>query len=152
MTADIKFFKKIYNAHIVEDKVSALRGYALFEAGEIKNDKFIKSADTPSMVMISPEKQNLKLSFVDPDLRLYEGRDESQYDENGNMKEVSIYSRREWNGNESIPHTSTLVLKGKYKLSEENKNVSVEVKGNETILKITTTYGMPVEVVLKKIK
>ena len=147
-----KVLQKDYNAHIVEDKVSALRGYALFEAGEIKNDKFIKSADTPSMVMISPEKQNLKLSFVDPDLRLYEGRDESQYDENGNMKEVSIYSRREWNGNESIPYTSTLVLKGKYKLSEENKNVSVEVKGNETILKITTTYGMPVEVVLKKIK
>ena len=147
-----KVLQKDYNAHIVEDKVSALRGYALFEDGEIKNDKFIKSVDTPSMVMVSPEKENLKLSFVDPDLRLYEGRDESQYDENGNMKEVSIYSRREWNGNESIPHTSTLVLKGKYKLSEENKNVSLEVKGNETILKITTTYGMPVEVVLKKIK
>ena len=45
-----------------------------------------------------------------------------------------------------------LVLNGKYNLSEENKNVSLEVKGNETILKITTTYGMPVEVVLKKIK
>ena len=97
-----KVLQKDYNAHIVEDKVSALRGYALFEAGEIKNDKIIKSVDTPSMVMAAPEKENLKLSFVDPDLRLYEGRDESQYDENGNMKQVSIYSRREWNGNESI--------------------------------------------------
>ena len=37
-------------------------------------------------------------------------------------------------------------------ISEENKNISLEVKGNETILKMTTTYGMPVEVVLKKIK
>ena len=147
-----KVLQKDYNAHIVEDTVSALRGYALFESGELKNDKFVKSVDTPSMVMISPEKENIKLSFVDPDLRLYEGRDESQYDENGNMKEVSIYSRRQWNGNDSIPHTSTLILKGKYEVAKENKNVSTEIKGNETILKITTKYATPVKVELNKVK
>ena len=35
----------------------------------------------------------------------------TQYDKDGNMKEVSIYSRVKWNGNDSIPHVSTLVLK-----------------------------------------
>ncbi|WP_300359229.1 chondroitinase family polysaccharide lyase [Fusobacterium sp.] len=145
-----KVLQKDYNAHIVQDTVSNLRGYALFEAGEIKNDEFVKSTDTPSMIMVAPEKNNLTLSFVDPDLRLYEGRDESQYDENGRMKEVSIYSRVEWNGNNSIPHTSTVVLKGEYKLSEKLDNVSVEVKNNETILKVTTVYAKPVEIKLEK--
>lgn len=146
-----KVLQKDYNAHIVQDKISKLRGYALFEAGEIKNDNFIKSVDTPSMVLIIPEKDNIKLSFVDPDLRLYEGIDETQYDKDGNMKEVSIYSRVKWNGNDSIPHVSTLVLKGKYEIVEKNENISSEIKNNETILKITTVYAKPVEIILKKI-
>ena len=67
------------------------------------------------------------------------------------MKEVSIYSRVKWNGNDSIPHVSTLVLKGKYEIVEKNENISSEIKNNETILKITTVYAKPVEIILKKI-
>lgn len=139
-----------FNAHIVKDSVSKMSGYALFEKGTLKNDEFIKSVDTPSMVLIAPNENKLKLSFVDPDLRLYEGKDDSQYDKNGIMKEVSIYSRK-WNKNDSIPHTSTLVLKGKYDLSDnKNKDIEIQVKENETILKITTKYAKPVEIELIK--
>ncbi len=145
-----KVLQKDYRAHIVEDKISGMKGYALFESGEIKNDKFIKSVDIPSMILLASKNKSLEISFVDPDLRLYEGIDETQYDEKGNMKEVNIYSRK-WNGNESIPHTSSIILKGKYKLEKENKDVKVEIKNGETIIKITTTYALPVKINLVKI-
>lgn len=138
-----------YNAHIVEDEISKMRGYALFESGDIK-DKYLKSIDTPSLIFIDPNDNSLELSFVDPDLRLYEGKDDSQYEKNGKLKEVSIYSRK-WNSNPSIPHTSTIILNGKYSLEKENKNVSAEIVDNTTIIKITTTYATPVKLTLKKL-
>ena len=138
-----------YNAHIVEDEISKMRGYALFESGDVK-DKYLKSIDTSSLILIKPNDNSLELSFVDPDLRLYEGKDESQYEKNGKLKEVSIYSRK-WNSNPSIPHTSTIILNGKYSLEKENKNVSAEIVDNTTIIKITTTYATPVKLTLRKL-
>lgn len=138
-----------YNAHIVEDEISKMRGYALFESGDIK-DKYLKSIDTPSLIFIDPNDNSLELSFVDPDLRLYEGKDDSQYEKNGKLKEVSIYSRK-WNSNPSIPHTSTIILNGKYSLEKENKNISIEIVDNTTIVKITTTYAMPVKLALRRL-
>ena len=132
----------------MEDKVSKMRGYALFESGKIK-DRYISEIDTPSMIMIAPMEAGIELSFVDPDLRLYEGRDGSQYDKNGKMREVSIYSRA-WNKNNSIPHTSKVVLNGKYKL-EENKGIKVEYQDEKTILYITTTYSKVIKIKLQKI-
>ena len=136
------------NAHIVEDEISKMRGYALFESGDVK-DKYLKSIDTPSLILIKPNDNSLELSFVDPDLRLYEGKDESQYEKNGKLKEVSIYSRK-WNSNPSIPHTSTIILNGKYSLEKENKDISIEILDNTTIIKITTTYAIPVKLTLRK--
>ena len=137
------------NAHIVEDEISKMRGYALFESGDVK-DKYLKSIDTPSLILIKPNDNSLELSFVDPDLRLYEGKDESQYEKNGKLKEVSIYSRK-WNNNPSIPHTSTIILNGKYSLEKENKDISIEILDNTTIIKITTIYAMPVKLTLRKL-
>lgn len=138
-----------YNAHIVEDEISKMRGYALFESGDVK-DKYLKSIDTPSLILIKPNDNSLELSFVDPDLRLYEGKDESQYEKNGKLKEVSIYSRK-WNSDPSIPHTSIIILNGKYSLEKENKDISIEILDNTTIIKITTTYAMPVKLTLRKL-
>ena len=138
-----------YNAHIVEDEISKMRGYALFESGDVK-DKYLKSIDIPSLILIKPNDNSLELSFVDPDLRLYEGKDESQYEKNGKLKEVSIYSRK-WNSNPSIPQTSTIILNGKYSLEKENKDISIEILDNTTIIKITTTYAMPVKLTLRKL-
>ena len=138
-----------YNAHIVKDEISKMRGYALFESGDVK-DKYLKSIDAPSLILIKPNDNSLELSFVDPDLRLYEGKDENQYEKNGKLKEVSIYSRK-WNSNPSIPHTSTIILNGKYSLEKENKDISIEILDNTTIIKITTTYAMPVKLTLRKL-
>lgn len=137
------------NSHIVKDLKTNMIGYALFESGNLKNDDFIKSVDTPSMILLQEHENKIDLSFVDPDLRLYEGIDKTQYDKNGVMKEVSIYSR-EWKGNDGIPHTSTVILKGKYKIPTE-KNINGKIDNGNTILEITTTYGTPVKVTLEKI-
>ena len=139
--------EKDYNAHIVEDDISKMRGYALFEPITLK-DKYINKVDTPCMILLQPNKNNLELSFVDPDLRLYEGVDSTQYNKDGTMKEVSIYSRP-WNKNESIPHTSTVVINGKYKVNN-TQDVKVTYENNNTILKITTKYAQPVKITLTK--
>ncbi|MGL5594672.1 MAG: chondroitinase family polysaccharide lyase, partial [Cetobacterium sp.] len=79
------------SSHIVKDLKSDMIGYALFESGKVQNNRFIESVDTPSMILLQEKGKEIQMSFVDPDLRLYEGRDEEQYDKNGVMIERSIY-------------------------------------------------------------
>lgn len=98
-------------AHIVEDRATGITGYAFFEASETINQGPIHAIDTPSMVMTRTDGEKLVLSAVDPDLRLYEGIEHDQYDENGVQKEVSIYSRK-WRHAESIMRPIKLTLKG----------------------------------------
>ena len=142
-----KILQKDYNAHIVQDTKTKMIGYALFEAGEIY-DKYIKFVDTPSLILISPNKNKLEISFVDPDLRLYQDNDFIDYDKNEKIKNVSIYSKP-WNKNNSIPHTSTIEIHGKYKM-KKTENVQISYKDENTILKITTTYATPVKIVLEE--
>ncbi|MGL5648068.1 MAG: chondroitinase family polysaccharide lyase, partial [Clostridium sp.] len=73
------------SSHIVKDLKSDMIGYALFESGKVQNNRFIESVDTPSMILLQEKGKEIQMSFVDPDLRLYEGRDEEQYDKNGVM-------------------------------------------------------------------
>lgn len=145
-----KVLKQNKNAHIVQDKKSSLRGYAFFEPQSLKKDTFILKIDTPSLILLKPEKNLLEMSFVDPDLRLYEGIDQSQYDKNGNRKEVSIYSR-DWKKNDGVSHTSKITLKGKWRVIDENKKIKSSVEKDNTTLEITTKYGIPARFKLEKI-
>lgn len=137
------------NSHIVKDLKSNMTGYALFESGKVQNNRFIESVDTPSMILLQENDKEIQMSFVDPDLRLYEGKDEEQYDENGVMIERSIYSRP-WIGNIGKEHTTLVVLKGKY-TSENSSKVKSEIDGEFTKLSITSKNGEPVKIILKKI-
>lgn len=137
------------NSHIVKDLKSNMTGYALFESGKVQNNRFIESVDTPSMIILQEKDRELQMSFVDPDLRLYEGKDEEQYDENGVMIERSIYSRP-WIGNVGKEHTTLVVLKGRY-TSENSSKVKSEIDGEFTKLSITSKNGEPVKITLKKI-
>lgn len=137
------------NSHIVKDLKSNMTGYALFESGKVHNNRFIESVDTPSMILLQEKDRELQMSFVDPDLRLYEGKDEEQYDENGVMIERSIYSRP-WIGNVGKEHTTLVVLKGRY-TSENSSKVKSEIDGEFTKLSITSKNGEPVKITLKKI-
>lgn len=77
--------------------------------------------NVPVLVMIQETEDLIKLAICNPDLALYE-TDDSQYDENGVQKEVSIYSRS-WLSNH--------VGSKKVKLSLPFLNISVtsEIKG-----------------------
>ena len=136
------------NSHIVKDLKSNMTGYALFESGKVQNNRFIESVDTPSMILLQENDKEIQMSFVDPDLRLYEGKDEEQYDENGVMIERSIYSRP-WIGNIGKEHTTLVVLKGKY-TSENSSKVKSEIDGEFTKLSITSKNGELVKIILKK--
>lgn len=137
------------NSHIVKDLKSNMTGYALFESGKVQNNRFIESVDTPSMILLQEKDRELQMSFVDPDLRLYEGKDEEQYDENGVMIERSIYSRP-WIGNVGKEHTTLVVLKGRYS-SENSSKIKSKIDGEFTKLSITSKNAEPVKITLKKI-
>lgn len=136
------------DSHIVKDLKSNTIGYALFEGGKVKNNEFIESVDTPSMVLLQKRDKNLQMSFVDPDLRLYEGKDPEQYDKDGVMIERSIYSRP-WIGNVGKEHTTSVVLKGKYSVID-NPKVKSEIDGDFTKLNITSKNGEIVKIDLKE--
>lgn len=136
------------NSHIVKDLKSNMIGYALFESGKVQNNGFIESVDTPSMILLQERDKEIQMSFVDPDLRLYEGRDKEQYDENGVMIERSIYSRP-WIGNIGKEHTTLVVLNGKY-TTEDSSKVKSEIDGDFTRLSITSKNGEVVNIILKK--
>ena len=137
------------NSHIVKDLKSNMIGYALFESGKVQNNRFIESVDTPSMILLQEKDRELQMSFVDPDLRLYEGLDKDQYTGKGVMKERSIYSRP-WIGNVGKEHTTLVVLNGRY-TSENSSKVKSEIDGEFTKLSITSKNGEPVKITLKKI-
>lgn len=138
------------DAHIVKDNQSQTMAYAFFEAQQLENDPYIQEIDVASMILLQNKGDFLELSFVNPDLSLYEGRDDSQYDKKGNFIEVSIYSR-EWKSNESIPLQSTLVLKGQWSSFEEHENIAIQTIGENTIITLTTSYATPTSLLLQKI-
>ncbi|MGL5675530.1 MAG: chondroitinase family polysaccharide lyase [Cellulosilyticaceae bacterium] len=141
--------QKNSKAHIVKDHETGILAYALFEANEKINKGQIVGIDTPALVMTEEKEDEFLISISDPDLRLYEGRDESQYDERGIQKEVSVYSR-EWRGNPSQMHTLQLTLVGEWELAHENNKCRVLSRGDgNTVLAVDTVEGAKVEIRLK---
>ncbi|WP_064609497.1 chondroitinase family polysaccharide lyase [Photobacterium sp. J15] len=144
--------KQNENAHIVWDRASNTTAYALFESSASIDDGLIKSTDAPVMVMASPHKRQLSLSVVNPDLNLYQGKDLSQYNDQGEQKEVSIYSRQ-WKDNLSAPITTNLVLNGKWKaLGKLPSGVELSARADgTTLLNVTTVRAEGVDIELSKI-
>lgn len=137
-------------AHIVHDNETDITGYALFEANNNINKGHILGIDTPTMIMAKEEKDSLILSICDPDLRLYSGVDEDQYDENGNRKEVSVYSRK-WRESPSKISAVKLVIKGKWQLKMKTAKCKIlSTNVNETILEFYCSNAEVIEIKLNK--
>ncbi|WP_213585889.1 chondroitinase family polysaccharide lyase [Paenibacillus sp. J2TS4] len=135
-------------AHIVYDRATGITGYALFEASEDVNQGLIRAVDTPSMVMTRQEEDRLVLSVVDPDLRLYEGIEEDQYDENGVQKEVSVYSRT-WRHSESIMRPMKLTIEGEWELASADSRIRIlSSEGGRTVLELDCKDAEPLELAL----
>lgn len=105
------------HSHSVRDNGSGIIGYALFEPCEDIMGGTLAAVDTPSLVMEKLCGDNLNLSVCDPDLRLYEGKEPDQYDQEGNLIEVSLYSRK-WRKSPSKESTMKISLRGKWNAQE----------------------------------
>jgi chondroitin-sulfate-ABC endolyase/exolyase len=137
------------NAHIVWDRASNSRGYAFFTATDKLTDKVIAAIDSPAMVMATTTGKALTLTVVNPDLNLYQGKDDSQYDNQGVQKEVSIYSRQ-WKDNPSVPVATQLTLKGLWQAAQAlpaGVKLTANADGN-TLLQVTTVRAESVELSL----
>lgn len=146
--APYKVLQQDRMAHIVLDKGTGITGYALFEANNAVNQGVVRAVDTPSMVMTRMDGEKLVLSAVDPDLRLYEGVEEDQYDENGVQKEVSIYSRN-WRHSESILRMMKLTIDGEWKTASTDDRIRiVSSRNGQTVLELDCKDAEPMELLL----
>ncbi|BBM67506.1 chondroitin sulfate ABC exolyase [Vibrio alfacsensis] len=138
------------NAHIVYDRASKTTGYAVFAPDTNIENSVIVKVEEPAMILAESKKDRLHLSLVNPDLNLYQGKDESMY-KDGIQQEVSIYSRS-WKSNEFQPVKNKLVLNGVYKNATKKlpKGVELKVNGLMTEVQFTTVGADPIQLKLKK--
>lgn len=118
-------------AHIVYDKETCTTAYVLFEPGSQCTAGAVLSAEAPCLIMEKPQAHSLLLSICDPDLRLYEGTEADQLDENGIQREVSLYSRT-WRKHPSIGKDLTITLKGKWNLADPKDEITISHTGDQT--------------------
>ncbi|WP_156286605.1 chondroitinase family polysaccharide lyase [Oceanivirga salmonicida] len=138
-----KVIKKDNKVHIVKDLNTNITGYAFFEKNSIKNNLIIES--TPSLILLKENLNYIELSVVNPDMNFYSGIDKEQYDKNGKLKEVSIYSRK-WASNNSMPVKTTIKLKGKWHSNE----VKIKYLNGNSIIYLETIGGKPLKLKLNK--
>lgn len=136
--------------HAVKDKITQEEGYAFFEASNINSPQAtLLSSDSPVMIMAKAGINKLILSVVNPDLNFYQGVENDQIDKNGDQIEVSIYSRQ-WLTANSQPVSSTIKIKGLWKLSTPQPGVIIKHQNNNTLITTTTTQAVPVVISLIK--
>ncbi|MCF1958321.1 chondroitinase, partial [Escherichia coli] len=123
---------------------------AFFEATQLKSPQAILlSSDAPTMVMAKAQNQQLTLSIVNPDLNLYQGIEADQIDNNGNQVEVSVYSRQ-WLTADSKPISSTVTVKGVWKLATSQSGVIIKHHNDNTLITTTTIQATPIVISLVK--
>lgn len=127
--------QKNNQAHIVKDLQTEILSYVLFEAAKNLSYGILESVDRPSLIMERQSGIALSLSICDPDLRLYEGVEADQLDENGLQREVSLYSRA-WRKAASIGKHLTLQLRGLWKLDTPSDTVALTYGEEETSLRV----------------
>ncbi|MDO5722619.1 MAG: chondroitinase family polysaccharide lyase [Actinomycetaceae bacterium] len=156
-------------AHVVKDIDSGIASYTLFEADtELDPLSLVRSSTRPALVLTRPQDDGTAAwSITDPDLHLFEGEDEEQYDDAGNYVGDLLPYSRPWRFNPS-PVTSTAVtLAGQWELVTEgasddndaqprsraqgNEDVSVTIDGETTIVTTTTADARSVEFVLRRV-
>ncbi|NQX70735.1 chondroitinase [Paenibacillus alba] len=149
-SAAYRVLRKDHSAHIVKDHVNQTTAYALFEANADVRTGWVLAVDTPAMIMIREAGDELIVSAVDPDLRLYDGKESDQYDEAGNQVEVSVYSRK-WIHAESMPSTIRIVLKGSWIMKGDFLGCRLAENRDDhtTVIEIVCKDAMPREFVLQ---
>jgi chondroitin-sulfate-ABC endolyase/exolyase len=128
-------------AHNVFYAPQNITGCAFFTKEKSTNDSLVISNNRPCLVMYQKQQNDISLSVTDPDLGFYAGPDDTPILPNGKRKEVSIYSKK-WYDTPAKPSVVKLILKGKWKLKEINKNATIILdKNGNSILEVQCQYG-----------
>lgn len=115
---EYKILRQDDSVHAV--KIGNITYMAIFEPDNCDS----VSSDVPIMLMIEENKKEINVAVCNPDLMLYEN-DASQFDENGEQIEVSIYSRS-WVANPIGSKNVNIFI------PEYNININRELRGGIT--------------------
>src|SRR5690554_2791346 len=139
-------------AHVVTDRETGTTSYVLFEAGEVAANGPLLHVNYPALVMSREiDREKLLLAACDPDLRFYEGPADEVYDEEGNRKERSVYSR-EWINNPSGKSFLKVTLDGHWKLAAITPYAKVvKSEYGQTTLEFECQHGLSREVLLLRV-
>ncbi|MGL4293594.1 MAG: chondroitinase family polysaccharide lyase [Bacteroidales bacterium] len=104
-------------AHIVSYPAKSMRGYAIFAKGDLADDVYLASADKPCMIMLRENGSgSLRFSLSNPELGFYP-EDKFPY-QVWSIDKNKLYAP-------SVEQPVTVVLKGKWALSNASPQISV---------------------------
>jgi len=126
-------------AHIVADKTTGVRAYAIFNKDSVLNDPFVEKVNIASLVMIQPTVSgSMLLALSDPD-----------------MHRPSSTSLQTLNHDiEAAPARSfkyELQLKGNYEAETADENIKIIKKDNKTIVSLNVINGATYKMYLRKL-
>lgn len=137
------------HAHIVEDRTSGTKGFAVFE-NIAEGDDGILAEATPSLIMYSCEGGKMTLSVSNPDLAIYSGPSDEVFDADGKRVERSIYGRT-WVNDHCQPTSVVLTLNGEWTVSDYGDSmVKSWYEDGKTVLVIMSREARTEEIILRK--
>lgn len=145
-------------AHVVTDTASGVTAYIVFVAdATLAPDSAVRSLDRQGIVLTRPtgDGRSTDFSVTDPDLHLYEGRDEEQYaPDDTYVGDKGPYSRP-WRYSESAPSEIVMVLNGMWRMRgagrRDDVRVSTSSSPETTVVHISTQHGASVEFQLMRV-
>jgi chondroitin-sulfate-ABC endolyase/exolyase len=127
-----------HQAHILEHLTQHTIAYALFETDWVIPYGIVRKTDTPIMIMVKENADNVVLSLADPDLRLPKRRNLGYLDD-------------EANATPARPSIVRVELRGNWVIPDNSENVVIkEIRNSVTVLEFTCAYGMTSEIILHK--
>lgn len=137
-------------AHVMSDIASQVSAHVIFEPEtELDEGSLVRSASRQSMVLARPsdDGRTTEFSVTDPDLHLYEGKDEEQYSDGVYIGDESPYTRP-WRFSESLMTETEVILDGRWRLANPSQHRNVRMRNlnsGDTAVTVTTQHGASVE-------
>lgn len=133
--------------HQVLDVETGIMAYVFFEAGKAvpTKDGHVLEVSSPCLIMERTTENGWCIAICDPDLRLYEGVEEDQLNEDGSQREVSLYSRK-WRDHKSVGRWTQIRFTGNLVPVKEQDGVLFETLYGETRLWVYLVDGRTVQV------
>ncbi len=133
--------------HAVKDLPSGVYAAVAFEATDsLRGADAVTAVSSPCILLESRDGDGaLTLSVADPDLALYEGESDEQFDADGKRIERSIYSRK-WIDNPSAEHRVTVTLRGTWRPVGACEYAAVEHESGVTRLVVACREGATREI------